>query len=81
VRPLPLTQVENRAERGVAPNQLGVLGEGELSLDVLPIQAAAVRARCERRAVERCRVTFVERSESGLTVRVWSVGAGWCLAS
>jgi hypothetical protein len=47
----------------------------------LPIQAAAVRARCERSAVERCRVPFDEKSEPGSTMRVWSVGVGWCLAS
>ena len=39
---------------------------------VLSVQAACVRARCERIDVERCRSTFDENGESGSTMRVLS---------
>jgi hypothetical protein len=52
VRPLPLTQVENRAERGVAPNQLGVLRRGRAEPRCVAHSgsggASALRATCCR---------------------------------
>jgi hypothetical protein len=40
----------------------------------LSIQAAAVRARCERSAVERCHVTFDEKAEFGSVMAILLVG-------
>ena len=39
----------------------------------LPTWAAAVRARCERTAVERCRATFGTKADFGSVMRVLSV--------
>ena len=47
----------------------------------LSIQAAAVRARCERTAVKRGRTAFAEKRELGSMMRLWSMGVGSCLAS
>ena len=49
----------------------------------LPPEAAVVRARCERTAVERCQLTFGKRADLGsvmpiLLVRVrWGRAIGW----
>jgi hypothetical protein len=41
---------------------------------VLSLQASPVRARCERTAVERCRMTFDERGAIGSVMPILSVG-------
>jgi hypothetical protein len=43
----------------------------------LPTRAAAVRARCERATVERCRVTFGEKADFGSVMPVLSVDVRW----
>lgn len=47
----------------------------------MPIQAAMVRAQCERTAVKRGRTALAEKRELGSTMRLWSMGVGSCLAS
>ena len=43
----------------------------------MPVQAAAVRAGCERTAVEPCQVTFDEMAEYGSVMPIVSVGVRW----
>ncbi len=40
----------------------------------LPVQAPAVRARCERTAVQRCRARFVKRRDLRLAMPILWVG-------
>jgi hypothetical protein len=44
---------------------------------MLPIQAAAVRARCERSSVDPCRVTFDTTGDLGSVMRILLVGVRW----
>jgi hypothetical protein len=43
----------------------------------LPIRTAAVRARCERTAVEPCQVTFDEKADFGSVMPILLVGVRW----
>jgi len=59
-----------------------VFGKGEERPGgTLSTQAAAVRARCERSAVEPCRVAFDDDSEFGLAMPVLLVAVRWRLVS
>ena len=40
----------------------------------LSIQAAAVRARCERTAVHRCQVTFADKVDFGSLMPILAIG-------
>jgi hypothetical protein len=52
-------------------------GAADDSQGVLPNQITAVRARCERTAVERGRLAFDEEAEFGSAMPVLSVGVRW----
>jgi hypothetical protein len=43
----------------------------------LPLQTAAVRARCERTAVERCQARFAKRSDFRSVMPILSIGVSW----
>jgi hypothetical protein len=43
----------------------------------LPIKAPAVRARCERTAVKRCRASFAGPADFGSVMPILSVGVRW----
>jgi hypothetical protein len=43
----------------------------------LPIEAPAVRARCERTAVQRCRATFDDKADFGSAMPILSVAVRW----
>jgi hypothetical protein len=49
----------------------------------LPVQAATVRARCERTAVEPCQMTYDEMAEYGSVMQIllvcvrWGRAIGW----
>ena len=43
----------------------------------LSVHTTAVRARCERTAVERCQVAFGEKADFGSVMPILSVGVRW----
>jgi hypothetical protein len=67
---------EHRAPRRFPPTSCPITRAVDAHPHALSVQAAPVRARCERTAVRQRRLTFVDERETGSIIGVWSVGVG-----